>query len=114
LQAAEAGEKGRGMWPHERPQGATRFLLEHGRVLVAMNDFEPAEAELLEAWAMLQDASVEIRNPDWFERISRSVAESLAELYEAWHADEPEPGLAPKAALWRARLEAISDVTDGG
>ncbi|MHC4447415.1 MAG: serine/threonine protein kinase [Planctomycetota bacterium] len=109
--AAEAVQKGRQTWLDERPQGPTRFLLEHGRTLTALKHFGPAEDELLEALAMIEDTSVPITNPSWFKEVSSGLAKAFAELYEARYAAEPDAGHDAKAAEVQARIQA-ADAAD--
>ena len=101
---AEAVERGRGLWPHERPPGGAWFLMDHARALTALKRFEQAETELLEALAMFEDTGVPVWNRPWFERFSSELTEAFAELYENWHAAEPDAGHDAKAAEVRARI----------
>ena len=103
---AEAVRKGRQTWVNERPQGAARFPLGHARTLIALERFEQAEAELLETQAMFEDSGVPIRIPENFRKHTRKLAEAFVDLYEAWHAAEPEAGHDAKVADWRKKLTA--------
>jgi serine/threonine protein kinase/tetratricopeptide (TPR) repeat protein len=105
--AAEAVRKGRGLWPNERPQADVRFLVEHGRILTALERFVPAEDELLEALALLEDTGVPITNPHWFAEVMGEIAVAFAELYDARHAAEPDAGHDARAAETRARIRAV-------
>ncbi len=89
---------------NERPSGAARFLLGHARTLIALERFEQAEAELLETHPMFEDSGVPIRIPENFRKHTRKLAEAFVDLYEAWHAAEPDAGYDAKAAEWRAKL----------
>ncbi len=112
---AEAVERGRGLWPNEHPPAGGRFLIGHARTLAALKRFEPAETELLEALAMFEDTGVPIWNRPWFEGRSSELTEGFAELYEAWHAAEPEAGHDAGAAEVRARIQAADAAQpDGG
>jgi hypothetical protein len=106
---AEAVRKGQHYWMDERPQGAATLLLEHGRTLIALGRFAPAEIELREALDM-SELPVVVNNPPRFRRFQRDLAEAFAELYEAWHAAEPDQGYDMEAAEWRARLEEVEAV----
>jgi hypothetical protein len=46
-------------------------------------------------------------------RYSRCV-EAVTELYEKWHAAEPDKGYDAKAAEWRANLEGFRATTQPG
>ncbi len=71
-----------------------------GRTLAAMERFVEAEPELLEAHSGFV-ASLGDDHP-----ASTGTAESLAELYDAWHEAEPDKGYDAKAAEWKSKLEA--------
>ena len=103
--AAEAVERGRGLWPNEHPPSETSFMVDHARALTALKRFEPAETELLDALAMFENPVAPIVSRPWFEQISSELSEGFAELYEAWHAAEPDAGHDARAAEVRARFE---------
>ena len=65
-----------------------------------MERFEQAEAELVEAQEILAAAL----GPG-HARTNRTI-KALIELYDAWHAAEPDQGHDAKAAEWRAKLAA--------
>ena len=112
---AEAVERGRSLWPNERPPAGGRFLIGHARTLTALQRFEPAEAELVEALAMFEHPGGPVMNRPWFERYSSKLTEGFAELYEAWHTAEPDAGHDAKAAEVRARIQAAHAARrDGG
>ena len=75
-----------------------RFLTHLGRSRGDTGEFEAAEANLTEAHAIVLDAKV-ARAQD-----RADVLTSLVELYEAWHAAEPDKGYDVKAAQWRTLL----------
>ncbi len=103
---AEALARGRGLWPNERPPAGGKFLIDHGRTLAALKRFKQAEAELLEALAMFEHPGGPITNRPWFERYSSELTEGFAELYEAWHAAEPDAGHDARATEVQARIQA--------
>jgi tetratricopeptide (TPR) repeat protein len=74
------------------------FLFQHARTLAAMQRFAGGEAEMLEAHETLLAALGKDH-----ERTTKCV-ESLAALYDGWHAAEPGQGYDTKAAEWRAKL----------
>ncbi|MHC5028805.1 MAG: tetratricopeptide repeat protein, partial [Planctomycetota bacterium] len=104
--AAEVVHNGRNTWLDERPGGPPRYLLEHGRILIAMERFGHAEEQLLQVQGMLEDTAVPIQNVTWFKKESIRLAEAFVDLYEGWHAAEPDAGYGAKAAEWLVRLEA--------
>ena len=92
---AEALRRARGALPGHPMIGW--FLRNHARTLVAMERFEQAQAELLEAQEILVPALP--AHPRTIDTIT-----ALVELYDAWHAAEPNQGYDAQAAEWRARL----------
>lgn len=70
------------------------FLLNYGLTLQALGQFELAEAALLECH--------EIYQQEHGERHSRTlnVSQALADLYNAWHAAEPNGGYDEQALVW--------------
>ena len=103
---AEAVERSRRLWPNERPPAGGRLLIGHARTLTALKRFEPAEAELLEALAMLEHPGGPVTSRPWYESFSSKLTEGFAELYEAWHAAQPDAGADAKAAEMLARIQA--------
>jgi len=79
------------------------FLGHHARTLAAMERFAEAEEQYLEAQAFFEAAL----GPDHDRTITN--IRSLADLYDAWHAAEPDAGHDARAAQWRARLPAPAD-----
>lgn len=85
--------------------GLGRYLTPLGRARVALRQFESAEANLLEAHAIIFDAA------NAQPRHRADVLTGLVELYDAWHAADPSArtadGAPPaeKAAEWRAKLD---------
>ncbi|HEY3246104.1 MAG TPA: tetratricopeptide repeat protein, partial [Phycisphaerae bacterium] len=66
--------------------------------LCAQGDFAAAEALLLEVFDAVKDDPMVA--PD-----QRSAAiERIVDLYESWHAADPDKGCAQKATAWRAKL----------
>jgi tetratricopeptide (TPR) repeat protein len=84
-----------------------RFLATLGRARVATGEFEAAEANLTESYEIAREA----KGATDQERVD--VLESLVELYDAWHAAEPNQGHDVEAADWRAKLAAFSGSTQG-
>ncbi len=76
------------------------FLGQHALTLAAMERFAEAEERYLEAHALFEAAL----GPD-HDRTTANIR-SLADLYNSWHAAEPDAGHDAKAAQWRARLPA--------
>ena len=102
LDEAEAlgAEAVRGATAKLAPSHAFRLgtLVQHGRTLTAVQRFGEAETELLEAY----EGYVETRGRD--HRYTKGAVEALVDLYDAWHAAEPDQGYDAKAAEWRAKL----------
>jgi tetratricopeptide (TPR) repeat protein len=65
--------------------------------------FALAESNLLEAHAIYLAATD--RGPTHTDTIES--VQGLVELYNAWHAAEPEKGFDAKASEWRAKLDAV-------
>ena len=101
---ANAIEDARTVLGYERP-GVEWMLASYARVLTPLGDFEQAEALLLEAEARLADTSVPLRSDVDLADTTLNVTEAFVELYEAWHAVEPDAGHEARAVPWRARLE---------
>jgi non-specific serine/threonine protein kinase/serine/threonine-protein kinase len=77
------------------------FLGRHGKCLTMLKRYDDAEAALLEAYEILEAAKGAEH---------KHTAESiqlLIDLYDAWHAAEPDHGYDAKAAQWRAKLEEL-------
>lgn len=74
------------------------FLGGYARCLTALGRYSDAEKALDEAYGILEPAvgAEHIRTVN--------LVESLVELYDAWHADDPGAGHDAKAAEWRAKL----------
>ena len=62
-----------------------------------------AEALLLEGYEGMQD------HPDAPDERKREALERIVNLYEAWHAAEPDAGYDAQAAEWRAKLAKQND-----
>jgi hypothetical protein len=75
-----------------------RFFLTLGRGRAALGEFLAAEADLLEAHAILGESNGATG------RDRRVALDALVQLYDAWHAAEPEKGYDDKAAEWRDKL----------
>ncbi|MCW5777131.1 MAG: tetratricopeptide repeat protein [Phycisphaeraceae bacterium] len=84
------------------------FLVQHARTLAAMERFAEAEERYLEAHSMFEAAL----GPEHERTIS--IIRRLADLYDAWHAAEPDAGHDAKAAEWRSRLDEITGEGDDG
>jgi non-specific serine/threonine protein kinase/serine/threonine-protein kinase len=77
------------------------FLSALGRSRAATAAFEAAQVDLSEAWVILreaEDATLEDRE---------NALTGLIELYESWHATEPDAGHDKTAAEWRAKLAEV-------
>ncbi len=89
------------------------FLGQHARTLAAMERFAEAEERYLEAHALFEAALGPTHDR------TLETVRALADLYDAWHAAEPDAGHDARAAEWRARLgapsagEGSSDEGDG-
>ena len=94
----------RKQWPKgHRTVFSTQSLL--GACLTGLERFTEGESLLLDGYQGLHD------NPDAIPQLFREVRlreslERMVNLYEAWHAAEPDAGYDVKAAEGRARLEA--------
>jgi tetratricopeptide (TPR) repeat protein len=69
--------------------------------LTALEQFEAAEAELLEALAVVQ------RHPDAGRARQVRVLRSLVALYESWHSAAPEAGHDARAATHQSALASL-------
>ncbi len=78
-----------------------RFLRVLGRARASIGAFETAQANLLEAGTILREA----RGATTKDRETTLTA--LVELYEAWHAAEPEQGYDREADKWREKLAEV-------
>ncbi|MEM7203555.1 MAG: tetratricopeptide repeat protein [Planctomycetota bacterium] len=87
--------------------GTHRAILKLGQLLHERGQFaEAAELVLeLQAW---RAASLGAAHPSTAKAIQR-----LADLYDAWHASEPEAGHDAAAARWRAKLPPEDSAADG-
>lgn len=76
------------------------YLYQHARTLATMERHQAAEAEYLQAYAVLVESvgASHVR--------ATRCASALVELYDAWHAVEPQGGYDVKAIEWRARAAA--------
>ncbi len=74
------------------------YLGHHALTLAAMERFAEAEERYIEAHALLEAAL----GPDHDRTITN--IKSLAALYDAWHAAEPDAGHDARAAEWREKL----------
>jgi tetratricopeptide (TPR) repeat protein len=68
-----------------------------GRLLTKLGQFAEARTLLTEADARLRSAG------NVPARLQQRLYDGFVELYEAWHAAEPEQGYDAKAAEWRAK-----------
>jgi tetratricopeptide (TPR) repeat protein/tRNA A-37 threonylcarbamoyl transferase component Bud32 len=73
-----------------------RHLVRFGQMLVALERFDEAEPALLEAHSIVQ------ARPSENDPILRQCRETLAEMYEAWHARSPGSGHDAAALRWKA------------
>ena len=74
------------------------FLGFHARALTGLERFADAEARYIEGYENLNGAL----GPD--HRRTRATITFLADMYDAWHEDEPDAGHDASAEAWRARL----------
>ncbi|MCW5775747.1 MAG: serine/threonine protein kinase [Phycisphaeraceae bacterium] len=74
------------------------FLFQYSQALAAMERYAEAEPLASEAHAIFATA---LGNQN---QHTHSVVGHLADLYDAWHAAEPDAGYDAKAAEWRAKL----------
>lgn len=70
-----------------------------GRTIAGLRRFPEAQEQLLQAEETLRHAQG--APPSAY----GSVLEALVELYEAWHAEDPQAGNDARAGEWRAKLE---------
>lgn len=75
-----------------------RFLTALGRSRVASSEYFAAEANLTEAYAILNEAT----GATVLDRAEVGIG--LVELYEAWHTTAPNEGFDAKATEWRTKL----------
>jgi serine/threonine protein kinase/tetratricopeptide (TPR) repeat protein len=95
----EAVERGRAQLG-DRHWATGTLLDKRGRALLALARYLEAEAAMLEAHAILVAVFGEGH------ALPAGVAGYLADLYDAWHAAEPDAGRGADAEAWRARSEA--------
>jgi tetratricopeptide (TPR) repeat protein len=69
-----------------------------GQTLLKLHRWAEAEAELTQAWGVLE------QNPRSPAKQKQAVLTCFCELYDAWHAAEPDAGHDAQAAEWRAKL----------
>ena len=74
------------------------FLGSYGMTLLKLDRYADAEGALLDARRTLE-AVLGTKH-----KRTVTVTQSLADLYDAWHAAEPDQGYDQKAAEWRAKL----------
>ena len=103
---AKAVQDARTVMAYQRP-GPEWLLANYACVLTALGRFEEAEALLLEAETRLADASVPLKNDKELAYCTLGMTEAFVELYDAWHAAEPEAGHEASVVSWRARLEEV-------
>jgi non-specific serine/threonine protein kinase/serine/threonine-protein kinase len=99
---AVAGEAARRA---EHVLGESEWLLHayrghHGKALMGLGRFQDAAFELERSCTGLRDLLGEDNS-----RVN-STTRTLAELYEKWHAAEPEAGHGAQAEIWKARIKA--------
>ena len=95
---AEAVERARRALPDGHWYRAV-FLGGYGKTLLLLDRHAKAEAALLEACEVFE-AALGAEHKRTIDAI-----ESLADLYDTWHAAEPDAGYDTKAAEWRAKFE---------
>ena len=71
-----------------------------GNARTQLKAFDEAEANLLEAYAIL------LKSFGGANRNTQNCVQGLVELYDARHATQPGRGYDSKAAEWKAKLEA--------
>ncbi len=74
------------------------LLLSLGKARAALGDYAAAEGHLLEANGLLVHAHGEAH------RDTRDAAQTLVDLYAAWHTADPSQGHDAKSAEWKAKL----------
>jgi serine/threonine protein kinase/tetratricopeptide (TPR) repeat protein len=80
-------------------QRLAQILIPLGRARTGLGEFGVAEARLMEAYELLREPRAGIA-------VDRNRAMSaLVELYDRWHAAEPDGGYDREAAGWQARME---------
>ena len=79
----------------------SRFLTALGRARAAAGDFDSAEANLSEAYSILNEASGATAEH------RADVLSGLVELYDRWHASEPHEGHEVRATEWHAKLDKL-------
>lgn len=95
----------RGLYTAGNARWLGNYLEELGEVRVRQGKFPAAEKTLLEAYALLSAGF----GAD-YERTFKTV-KTLVDLYNAWHAAEPDKGYDKRAGEWRARLpQAVGEV----
>jgi hypothetical protein len=101
LQAGEAAARQVYTGANERRLGS--YLATLGEARVGLGEYPAAEKTLLESYALLS-AGFGADNERTLKTVNR-----LIELYDAWHAAEPDKGYAAKASEWRAKLPQPAD-----
>lgn len=82
-----------------------RFLTALGRARTDSAEFGPAEANLIEAQLVLNEATAATAQD------RAEILTGLVDLYEAWHTSEPDEGYDKKAAEWREKYDAYRATT---
>ncbi len=82
------------------------FLGHHARTLAAMSRFGQAEERAIESHTIIEQA-LGPAHPR-----TRGLIVQLGELYDGWHAAEPDKGYDAKAAQWREKLRALEPPVD--
>jgi hypothetical protein len=77
-----------------------RFLMNLGKARAALGQYTAAEANLLEAWSIVQTYGPTSKDLDEY-------AQAIAALYVAWNAAEPGKGYDAKALEWKQTAKGI-------
>ena len=89
------------------------LIVDDVRVYIDKRAFKAAEDRLRESIDRVESDDSAL-SAETTPRLRREWAEVYVDLYDVWHAAEPDAGYAIRAAEWRARLEAADPPNSGG
>ncbi len=95
---APAESEMRKMFTGDNASRLANFLVALGRARLGLKQFSAAELNLLEAVEIYRES------PGPFAKDQRDGAQSVVDLYAAWHLIEPQQGYDTKAMQWRQKI----------
>lgn len=79
----------------------SQYLRQHGNILLSQNLYKDAESALSEAWRLVESNSGD-------DQRLMTVIDSLINLYEAWHTEEPNETVENNLNRWE-ELKAVNE-----